>query len=81
MRLGGTAYTEHDPAMHGRAGSVPFDGVLSPEQRAVWDAEARRIELERQAARQAERPTPEPWDAWRTQKAPEMFEAEVTHRG
>ena len=24
---------------------------------------------------------PDPWDEWRQQKAPEMFDAEVTHRG
>ncbi len=34
-----------------------------------------------EVARQAEKPALEPWEAWRKQKAPEMFEAEVTNRG
>lgn len=26
-------------------------------------------------------PMANPWDAWRSQQAPELFEVEVTHRG
>ncbi len=53
------------------------------QDQVVEEAEEarRQRQIAAEAARQAEKPMPEPWDAWRSQKAPDMFEPEVTHRG
>ena len=55
------------------------DDIEAARQERLRQAELRRTQSELQ--RQGERPLPDPWDAWRQQKAPDMFASEVTHRG